>query len=78
MSLTFPLSLAPSPFAELIARLAEGDEVVLTKDDVPVAVVTRRTTETSWPSEPGSAKQYRFWMADDFNDPIDDVGEIFP
>ena len=37
----------------------------------PVAVVTR-PPRTSWPSQPGTAKDRTFWMAPDFDAPLDD------
>lgn len=40
----------------------------------PVAVVTR-TPRTSWPSQPGTAKDRSVWMAPDFDAPLEDFAE---
>ena len=40
----------------------------------PVAVVTR-PTRSSWPSEPGTAKDRTLWMAPDFDAPLEDFAE---
>lgn len=56
MSRTLPLSAAQPKLAELVAGMTPGDELVLTADGEPVAVVTR-PPRTSWPSQPGTAAE---------------------
>jgi antitoxin (DNA-binding transcriptional repressor) of toxin-antitoxin stability system len=63
-----------SHLPELLDRLAPGDEVVITRDGQPVAVVTK-PPRISWPCQPGSAKGRSFWMAPDFDAPLDDFAE---
>ena len=48
-----------------------GEELILTADDVTVAVLTR-TPQASWPCEPGIAAGTPFWMAPDFDAPLED------
>jgi antitoxin (DNA-binding transcriptional repressor) of toxin-antitoxin stability system len=74
MTRTMPLAAAQSSLSELVAEMVPGDELVLTTADEPVAIVTR-PPRTSWPSEPGTAKDRSFWMSPDFDAPLDDFAE---
>lgn len=74
MSQNVPLTAAGSQLQQLIAGLVPGGELVLTDGGRPVAVVTA-APRTSWPSEPGTAKNEIAWMADDFNDELPDFAE---
>ena len=74
MRRTLSLAAAQPAFAELVGRMVPGDELVLAIDGEPVAIVTR-TPRTSWPSQPGTAKDRSFWMAPDFNAPLDDFAQ---
>jgi antitoxin (DNA-binding transcriptional repressor) of toxin-antitoxin stability system len=74
MSSTLPLSTAQLKLAELVAQMTPGDELILTEGGEAVAVLTR-PTRTSWPSQPGSAKDRSFWMAPDFDAPLADFAE---
>lgn len=77
MSRTLPLSAATPPLVDLVAGMAPGEQLVLTTDGAPVAVVTRPPL-ASWPSEPGTAKDRKFWMSPDFDAPLDDFAEYMP
>lgn len=74
MSKSLPLVDAQPRLAELVAGMVPGEELVLTADNEPVAVVTR-PPRTSWPCSPGSAKDRAFWMAPDFDAPLEDFAE---
>ena len=74
MTRTLPLSAAQSSLSELVAGMVPGDELVLTSDNAPIAVVTRQP-RSSWPSEPGSAVGRSFWMAPDFDAPLEDFAD---
>ncbi len=74
MSHTLPLSAAQAKLADLVAGLSPGEELVLTTAGEPVAVVSR-PSRTSWPCQPGSAKDRSFWMAPDFDSPLEDFAE---
>jgi antitoxin (DNA-binding transcriptional repressor) of toxin-antitoxin stability system len=68
------LAAALSHLPQLVAGMVPGEELVLTTDGKPVAVVTRPAL-TSWPSQPGTAKDRSFWMAPDFDAPLEDFAE---
>jgi antitoxin (DNA-binding transcriptional repressor) of toxin-antitoxin stability system len=77
MPRTMPLSAVTPNLAELVAGMAPGEELVLTTNGEPVAVVTR-PTRTTWPSQPGTVKDRSFWMAPDFDAPLEDFQEYMP
>jgi antitoxin (DNA-binding transcriptional repressor) of toxin-antitoxin stability system len=72
--MTVTLDAAQAKLGEIVAGMTPGDELVLTADGRPVAVVTK-PPRTSWPCQPGSATDRAFWMAPDFNAPLDDFAE---
>lgn len=74
MPRTLPLDAAQPKLTELVAGLTPGEEIVLTTAGEPVAVLTR-STRTSWPCQPGSATDRAFWMAPDFDAPLEDFAE---
>ncbi len=74
MPRTLPLTAVQPKLSELVAGMVPGEEVVLTSQGEPVAVVTR-SSRTSWPSQPGTAKDRSFWMAPDFDAPLEDFFE---
>ena len=74
MPRTLPLAAAQPKLAEIVAGMVPGEELVLTADGEPVAVVTR-AARTSWPSQPGTAADRQFWMAPDFDAPLEDFKE---
>lgn len=74
MPRTLPLAAAQSKLAELVAGMIPGEELVLTSEGEPVAIVTRPPRK-SWPSEPGTARDRSFWMAPDFDAPLEDFAE---
>jgi prevent-host-death family protein len=74
MSRTLSLAEAQPKLSEIVEAMSPGEELVLTTDGEPVAVVTR-PSRTQWPSEPGSARDRSFWMAPDFDAPLDDFKE---
>ncbi len=71
---TLPLSAAQPHLAEIVAGMVPGEELVLTTNGEPVAVVTR-PARTSWPSQPGTAKDRSLWMVPDFDAPLEDFAE---
>lgn len=75
MSRTLPLEAAKAHLGELVAGMVPGEELVLTSQGAPAAVVTRPTL-TTWPCQPGSAKDTRHWMAPDFDSPLEDFKEL--
>ncbi len=74
MSRSLPLAAVQPKLSEIVAGMTPGEELVLTADGVPVAVVTR-PARTNWPSQPGTAKDRSLWMAPDFDAPLEDFAE---
>lgn len=71
---SLPLTAASPKLAELVAGMTAGEELLLTADGTAVAVV-RKADATSWPSVPGVAKDRSFWMAPDFDAPLEDFAD---
>ncbi|MDH3604352.1 MAG: DUF2281 domain-containing protein [Candidatus Tectomicrobia bacterium] len=69
--LTIFIEEAQAKLPKLIHNLLHGEELTITENDQPIAKLTRRP-RTSWPCEPGSAKDKSHWMADDFDAPLED------
>jgi hypothetical protein len=74
MTRTLPLDAAPGGLRELVEGMVPGEQLVLTSQGQPMAVVTR-PAQTTWPCQPGSAKDTQHWMAPDFDAPLDDFNE---
>ena len=74
MPRTLPLAAAQPKLLEIVAGMIPGEEVVLTTNGEVVAVVSR-PPRTNWPSEPGTARDRSFWMAPDFDAPLEDFAE---
>jgi hypothetical protein len=74
MSRTLPMAAALPKLTELVAGIVPGEELVLTVNGERVAVVTR-APRTSWPCQPGTAKDRSFSMAPDFDAPLEDFAE---
>ncbi len=66
MPRTLPLAAAQPKWPEIVVGMVPGEELVLTADGEPVAIVTR-PPRTSWPCQPGTAKDRSFWIAPDFD-----------
>jgi antitoxin (DNA-binding transcriptional repressor) of toxin-antitoxin stability system len=71
MPRSLPFDAAKSHLRELGEGMVPGEEVVLIAQGEPVAVVIR-LPRTSWPCQPGSAKNTKHWMAPGFNAPLED------
>jgi antitoxin (DNA-binding transcriptional repressor) of toxin-antitoxin stability system len=65
---------AQAKLPQLIESLTPGEEVVITRDGQPWAQV-KKTERTSWPCQAGSYRKAEFWMAPDFDAPLDDFKE---
>jgi len=76
---TVSLDEAQAKLAELIANLAPGDEVVIMKDDEPVAHLTRaEKPENNAPRQPGTLRGTVLYMAPDFDLPLDEFKDYMP
>ncbi|SIO43350.1 hypothetical protein SAMN05444166_4685 [Singulisphaera sp. GP187] len=74
MSPTLSLDAAQSHLRELLEGMVPGEELILTAEGEPIAIVTR-PPRASWPCQPGSAHDTKHWMAPDFNAPLEDFKE---
>ncbi len=69
-----PFDAAVGSLLQLVEGMVPGEELVLTVQDEPKAIVTK-ASRTSWPCQPGSAKDTEHWMAPDFDAPLKDFAE---
>ena len=65
MSAAVSIEEAQAHLAELIARLQPGEELVITKDEQPVARLLAQDREVRQPRQPGTAKGKLVILADD-------------
>jgi antitoxin (DNA-binding transcriptional repressor) of toxin-antitoxin stability system len=68
------LQEAKAHLDELIAHLRPGEETLITDQGQPLAQI-RKAERTSWPCKAGSYRKTEFWMAPDFDAPLDDFKE---
>jgi prevent-host-death family protein len=71
---TVTIEEAKAHLGELIERLQPGEEILITDHGQPLAQV-RKADRTSWPCKAGSYRRAEFWMASDFDAPLDDFKE---
>jgi hypothetical protein len=74
MPRTLPFNTAKNHLQELVEGMAPGEEPVLTWQGKSMAIVAR-SSHTSWPCQPGSAKSTKPWMAPDFDALLEDFKE---
>ena len=77
MSETVTIEQAQLHLVELIAKLIPGEEMVVMDNGQPLATLARKSS-TTWPCQPGTAKDTRHWMAADFDAPLEDFKEYMP
>jgi len=65
---------AQANLPQLIDAMNPGEEVVITKEGQPLAQI-KKSERTSWPCQAGSYRKAEFWMAPDFDAPLDDFKE---
>ena len=68
------LEEAHAHLPELIEQLQPGEEITITNQGQPLAQV-KKAERTSWPSKAGCYRKAEFWMAPDFNAPLEDFKE---
>jgi antitoxin (DNA-binding transcriptional repressor) of toxin-antitoxin stability system len=71
---TMNLEDVQSHLQAVIEGLIPGEPLVITKDGEPVATLTR-SERKQWPCKAGSAKTAGFWMAPDFDAPLEEFRE---
>jgi antitoxin (DNA-binding transcriptional repressor) of toxin-antitoxin stability system len=69
---------AKTNLSKLIERAENGEEVVIARAGKPVATLSAfAPKKKNKIAPPGSLKNKGYWMADDFNDPIDHLFDVF-
>jgi antitoxin (DNA-binding transcriptional repressor) of toxin-antitoxin stability system len=68
------LEEAQATLSELIQKLAPGEEVVIVQAGNEVARLAKSSAK-HWPCKAGSYRKAEFWMAPDFDAPLDDFKE---
>ena len=68
------LAEAQSRLPELLHEMQPGEEMTIVEQGQPVASV-KKAERTSWPSKEGSYKTPGFWMAPDFDGPLEEFKE---
>jgi len=66
------LEQAQAKLAEIIGKMAPGEEVVILRDNKPVAKIIPQNAKVRKPRQPGSAKDKILHMAEDFDAPLED------
>jgi len=74
VSSTVTIEEAQAHLAELIGRLAPGDELVITQDERPVAKIVAEGVKARRPRQPGSAKGKLIIHSED-DEHLKDFGE---
>lgn len=74
---TVSIEEAQSRLPDLIEALAPGEELVITKDQLPVAKLAKSESPpiARRPRKAGSAKDTIHWMSPDFDEPLEDFKE---
>lgn len=77
MPMNITIEEAQAKLPELIAKLTPGEEVVITKDDQPVAKLIGEQPPLRQPRKPGSAKGKLIILAED-DEHLEDFKEYMP
>lgn len=72
---TVTIETAQAQLSNLIEHLQPGDSIVITQNDKPVAKLTSEKITKTWACKAGSYQKEEFWMATDFNAPLEDFKE---
>ena len=64
------ITQAKSNLSQLLDLAIEGEEIIITQDDKPIAKIS----PIKRPLRRGSAKG-KIWMSDDFDEPLEDFKE---
>jgi antitoxin (DNA-binding transcriptional repressor) of toxin-antitoxin stability system len=65
---------AQAQLPEILARLNPGDQIAIIQAGEEIARLTRSGRQ-QWPCKAGSYRKSEFWMAPDFDAPLDDFKE---
>jgi antitoxin (DNA-binding transcriptional repressor) of toxin-antitoxin stability system len=65
---------AQAKLPEILANLNPGDQIAIVQAGEEIARLTR-SSRPQWPCKAGSYRKAEFWMAPDFDAPLDDFKE---
>ncbi len=68
------LEEAHAHLPQIIEQLQPGEEITITGNGKPLAQV-KKAERDSWPCKAGSYRKAEFWMAPDFDAPLEDFKE---
>jgi antitoxin (DNA-binding transcriptional repressor) of toxin-antitoxin stability system len=71
---TVTVEEAQAHLPELLERLQPGEEMTITDHGQPLAQV-KKAGRTSWLCQAGRYKKAEFWMAPDFDAPLEEFKE---
>lgn len=71
MATTVNIHQAKTHLSRLLEAVERGDEVVIARAGKPIATLSAYVPPRRKILPPGSMKDQGWWMADDFNDPVD-------
>jgi antitoxin (DNA-binding transcriptional repressor) of toxin-antitoxin stability system len=77
MAATVTIEEAQVRLAELVSKLAPGQEIVITENNQPVATLRGQTPRGLLPRQPGSANGQLMILADD-DEHLDDFKDYMP
>lgn len=75
---TIPIEEAQAKLSELIDHLQADDEVIITKNNQPVARLLPSVGPIETPRRPGTLRGTVTYMAPDFEAPLDEFQEYMP
>ena len=67
---------AKTNLSRLLEAVERGEEIVIARAGHPIATLTAYKPPRRKIAPPGSMEGQGFWMADDFEDPIDDLFDV--
>ncbi len=71
---TVTVEEAQAKLPEILADLIPGDQVAIVQAGEEVAQLTR-SSRKQWPCQAGSYRKVDFWMAPDFDAPLEEFKE---
>ena len=71
---TITIAEAQANLPEIIGRLQPGEETVITERGKPLVAV-KKAQCTEWQSKAGCYRKPEFWMAPDFDAPLEEFKE---
>jgi prevent-host-death family protein len=68
---------AKTHFSRLLEQVQQGEEIIIAKAGHPIAKLSPYVPVKRKIAPPGSMEGQGFWIADDFDEPLEDVEDVF-